>query len=153
MKEETVNNSENKTNVVSLDHYGFEIPYGGKLSFARKALRLFNYASRLSGGPTIQERHLSLMSWYLLYGISDKSRREYAAVSGVTLGYVRMMSSELAAKKYIIENTRGRIGDKKFPPEMERLSEFVRREDEAGITRAFIFCMSKKEGYIDQEHV
>jgi hypothetical protein len=127
--------------VNGLSTFAYRISAKDPLDFATKALMLFKMKLKLQSGARaakVQDRHIDLLAHYLVYGVSKKTREEYARSMHYGMGSINTMSSCLSKAGFLV-NEKNRLA---LHPIMKSLSRFILQE--TGKHKGFFFLMDRE---------
>jgi hypothetical protein len=128
--------------VDGLSAFAYRISAKDPLDFAAKALMLFKMKLKLQSGARvakIQDRHIDLLAHYLVYGVSKKTREEYARSMHYGMGSINTMSSGLSKAGFLV-NEKNRLD---LHPVMKSLSRFILQETDKH--KGFFFLMDREQ--------
>lgn len=77
------------------------------LDVIRKALEIYQITYGLRSRLTASE--LNLMVYYMRYGYSEETKSNYMVDTGITLSGVRVLTTALTKKSYLVKSETGRV--------------------------------------------
>jgi hypothetical protein len=145
---DTKSKNKNSNSELNIAPFAYRVTVNDRLDFAVKALKLFNMKIKLLNDtndgknvPAIEERHIYLLAYYMIYGISKKTREDYAYVKNIGVQTVDVMSSRLSVAGFISRDKYNR-NKLVLHPRIEELARFILKDTEK--QKCFIFIIGEK---------
>jgi len=125
--------------------YWFSVKAMTRLEFAEMAIWLFIMRQKFSKGKELQQRFISMLAFYLVYGYTQETRLRFVKYSGYTDNSVRQMTSLLTKLGYIVRN-KNNFKIYELSPRMKELSSFINKRMSPEYVKGFGFIIKEPEG-------
>jgi hypothetical protein len=118
--------------------FGVIIKYNDRIDMAIKALQLLDATLKMQNEEGLQDRHIGLLAWYMLYGVSQQAREEYAKAIDRKPYYVSVISSGLS-KAGFIQPCMERRNKYRLHPKIQELADYIKNDGNP--EKYFVFVM------------
>jgi hypothetical protein len=141
---ETVKTNETKKGITQLYPYWFALKVNNRLGFAKIALQLFNLKQQQIGSSRIlQNRHIELMAYFLVYGFSEETRKNFLNIGHYKSSSIKQLCSYLISAGYIVQDEKN-LKLYRLSKVMNDLSNFVHKQVPHGAIKSFGFLVEDK---------
>lgn len=115
------------------------IRYDTRFDMVQRILHCYSGILISKGQKGIKDRHINILACYILYGVSQDTMHKYGNLFNVSVGYQRVLNTELRKNHYLVKIDP--LSEQyKLSLELESLREFfVSNYDEDSMVLSIVF--------------
>lgn len=121
------------------------IQYDTRFDMVQRILHCYSGMLIAQGKKGIKDRHINILACYILYGVSQDTMHKYGNLFNVSVGYQRVLNTELRKNNYLVKSDPF-SEQYKLSLELDSLREFfVSNYDEESMVLSIVFKRKPNE--------